>query len=256
VERAAVQAGLPGVRVLGRHPYYLKRILLWSAETQPPAITAESSRKTEMVHAQLERESVRRTLTHQEFLQTLQLGVTVSVLRDAKDLHVSRALELFNKTNQFNTTGVRYTLEQFHQHFAGGQELYVVQAEDRFTQYGLIGAAWIHDNCVKHVVMSCRALGLGIEEALLACIADRLTRQHATEIVGALWTTDANAACRQFYSRNGFTQAPANPALWARPLAVPLAVPPHISLTFSQTQSSTPRIDLGLRPIADAVLAR
>ncbi len=255
VERAAVQAGLPGVRVLGSHLYYLKRVLLWSAETQQPLITTESSRKTEMVHAQLQRESARKKLSHEEFLQTLQLRVSLSVLRDTKDLHVSRALELFNKTNQFNTTGERYTLEQFHQHFAAGHELYVAQAEDRFTQYGLIGAAWVQENTVAHVVMSCRALGLGIEDTLLACVGNRLARQNATVMHAQLRTTDANMACRQFYSRSGFTQLPNKPALWSRSLAVPLVVPAHIALTVAELGDVcvSGGIDLGLRPIGKAV---
>lgn len=220
VERAAIQAGLPGVRVLGGQLYYLKRILLWSAETQQRAITSESARKTEMVQAQLQRESARKAMSREEFLQTLQLQVLLSVVRDTKDLQMSRALELFNKTNQFNTTGERYTLEQCHERFAAGDELYVIQAEDRFTQYGLVGAAWVCENCVKHVVMSCRALGLGIEDTLLANIATRLTQQNFAVISGQLRPTGANTACRDFYGRNGFSQTPDNPALWSRPLAV------------------------------------
>jgi len=233
VERAAIQSGLPGVRVLGRQLYYLKRILLWSAETQSGVITPESVRKTEMVQAQLQRESVRKKLSPAEFLQTLQLRVTLSVLRDTKNVHVSRALELFNKTNQFNTTGVRYTLEQFHERFAAGCELYVVQAEDRFTQYGLVGAAWVDHNCIEHVVMSCRALGLGIEDTLLASLAKRLVGEDATLLFGLLQPTEANLACRPFYSRNGFLQSPENPVVWSRPLAVPLNVPPHVSLAVT-----------------------
>ena len=240
VERAAVEAGLPGVRVLGQHLYYLKRVLLWSAETQQRAITEESSRKTEMVHAQLQRETVRKSLSHEEFLQTLQLRVTLSVVRDTKDLNMGRALELFNKTNQFNTTGQRYTLEQCHQFFTEGCELHVIQAEDRFTQYGLIGAAWIHENCVKHIVMSCRALGLGIEDTFLASIANRLVREKAREIIGLLQATDANTACRPFYGRNGFTQIKAHPLVWTRPLTNYLVPPPHVSLTVADLMTSEP----------------
>jgi FkbH-like protein len=232
-ERAAVQQGLPGVRVLGGHLYYLKRILLWSAETQQPALTQESERKTEMVHAQLQRESVRKALSQEEFLRTLQLRVSLSVLHDTKNLHMIRALELFNKTNQFNTTGERYTLEQCHQHFAAGRELYVIQAEDRFTQYGLIGAAWVYQNCVNHVVMSCRALGLGIEDTFLAYLANRLVRQNVTQMFGQLQPTDANTACRQFFSRNGFTLLPDNPILWSRPSAASLFAPRHVCLSVS-----------------------
>jgi FkbH-like protein len=230
VERAAIQAGLPGVRVLGSHLYYLKRILLWSPETQQPVITREAGRKTEMVHAQLQRESARTTLSHQEFLQTLGLRVSLSVLHDTKHLNISRALELFHKTNQFNTTGARYTLEQCHQHFVAGRRLYVLQAEDRFTQYGLIGAAWVQQNCIHHLVLSCRALGLGIEDAFLAHLAQRLALEKATVMLGQLQPTEANTACRLLYSRNGFVQAQENPILWSRPLALPLVVPPHIAL--------------------------
>ena len=231
VERAAIKAGLPAVRVLGSQPYYLKRILLWSPQTQQPVLTRESGRKTEMVQAQLQRDAVRQTLSHQQFLQTLGLRVSLAVLRDTKDLQMSRALELFYKTNQFNTTGARYTLEQCHQHFATGRQLYVLQAEDRFTQYGLIGAAWVHQNCILHLVLSCRALGLGIEDAFLAHLAQRLAREKATLLLGRLQPTEANTACRQFYSRHGFIQAPGQPDLWSRSLALPLVLPPHIALT-------------------------
>jgi len=242
VERAAIQAGVPGARVLGSQLYYLNRVLLWSAETQQPAMSQESSRKTEMVQAQLQRESVRQALTHEEFLQSLQLRVSLSVVRDANDLRLGRALELFNKTNQFNTTGERYRLEQFHQFFTAGHELHVVQAEDRFTPYGLIGAAWVQRNCINHVVMSCRALGLGIEEALLAGIAQRLAGQNAPDMAGILRITEANTACRQFFSRHGFRQQPNDPALWSRSLSVPFEFPTHISVTASEARTSVRNI--------------
>jgi FkbH-like protein len=238
VERAAIQAGLPRVRVLGKHLYYLKRQLLWSAETQQRVITAESGRRTEMMHAQLERESVRKALSHDDFLETLELRVAISMVGSTTDLHMSRALELFNKTNQFNTTGNRYTLEQCHQRFVSGHRLYVVLAEDRFTQYGLIGAAWLLRNCVEHMVMSCRALGLGLEDAFLAHIANLLTDDKVEIMLGELQPTDANGACRLLYSRNGFARAPGNPALWSRPLTVPMRCPSHVSLNMAARGSA------------------
>ncbi len=236
-ERASIEAGLPDVRVLGSHLYYLKRILLWAPEMQQPVITSESSRKTEMVQAQLERESVRRRLSHEEFLQSLHLRVTVSILHEISDVHISRTLVLFNKTNQFNTTGGRYTLEHFQRNFAAGKRLYVLQAEDRFTQYGLIGAAWVNQNRIEHMVMSCRALGLDIEESFLAYLANRLVLENKSTLDGVLLLTDANVACRQFYAANGFTNSPDNPAFWSRELARPFPFPAHISFAESDTES-------------------
>jgi len=247
-ERAAVQAGVPGVRVLGSHLYYLKRVLLWSAETQQPVITQESGHKTEMVHAQMQRESVRKTLSHAEFLETLQLRVSLSIIQNTRDLNMSRTLELFNKTNQFNTTGERHTLEQCHQHFVAGHKIYVIQAEDRFTHYGLVGAAWVQDNCISQVVMSCRALGLGIEDALLAFIAKQSAGKNPGTFAGRLQPTATNAACHSFFSRNGFTQLPNSPVRWTRPLT-PLPIhPSHISLTVSDDQPAAGSV----KPIAYA----
>jgi FkbH-like protein len=233
VERAAIEAALPGVRVLGRHLYYLKRVLLWSPETQRSVITRESAQKTKMVRAQLERETIRKRLSHDEFLQTLGLRVTLSSVRSTTDLHLSRAIELFNKTNQFNTTGDRYTLQQCQRLFSAGRELYVLHAEDRFTHYGLIGAAWVNGNCVDHLVLSCRVLGLGIEETFLAYLAGRFEREHETVILGQLRLSDANLACRQVYARNGFAQVRENPVLWSRSLADHALPPPHVCLIES-----------------------
>jgi FkbH-like protein len=235
VERSAIQQQLPGVRVLGSHLYYLKRVLLWSAETQTPVITAESAGKTAMVQGQLQREAVRKTLSHEEFLKTIGLRVSFNRIRDLKDVNLNRALELFNKTNQFNTSGARYTLEQFDRLLAAGHQLHVIEAEDRFTQYGLIGAAWVNDHCVDHFVMSCRALGLGIEEAFLGVLSRQLAGQGKATIAGQLLFTDANLACRQVFSRNGFAQVDGHPSVWFRSLATLPPMPVHLAWVSAPT---------------------
>jgi FkbH-like protein len=227
LERAAVEAGVPGVRVLGKHLYYLKRVLLWSAETQTPDITAESLRRTQMVQAQVRRESARRAMPHEAFLRSLELRATVSRVEATGSLQMARALELLNKTNQFNTTGERYTLEQCHRRFLAGYRLYVLFAEDRFTQYGLIGAAWTVQSCVDHLVMSCRALGLGLEDAFLCHLAARI---GGKVLLGKLVRTEANLACREFYRRKGFEEAQGNALFWAR-LGEALEMPGHVTLS-------------------------
>ena len=106
----------------------------------------------------------------------------------------------------------------------------MLEATDRFTHYGLIGAAWVHQGCVEHFVLSCRALGLGIEESFLAALARQLAAEGRTSLSGRLVPTDANLACRQVFSRNGFAPVDGNPALWSRSLATPLPLPPHLAL--------------------------
>ena len=230
VERAALEAALPGLRTLGKQLYYLKRVLLWSAETQTRSITDESARRTAMMQAQVARESIRSDMPLEEFLTTLELRITLSTIRSTSDMQMHRALELLNKTNQFNTTGVRHTLAECHQRFAAGDRLHVVQAEDRFTRYGLIGAAWVGGNCIEQMVMSCRALGLGLEDAFLAHLTTSAMTDPDGARLGRLHPTAVNFACQQLYSRNGFVQADTDANLWIRPSGPPLPYPPHVTV--------------------------
>ncbi|MDT8871381.1 hypothetical protein RAA17_10620 [Komagataeibacter rhaeticus] len=59
VERESVRAALPDIRVIGSNPYLVRRILLWSAETQVLHLTDESARREVMVKGQIAREQVR-----------------------------------------------------------------------------------------------------------------------------------------------------------------------------------------------------
>ena len=85
------------------------------------------------MRAQLQREEVRTTLSHEQFLQALELTVSISIIRDANDVFLHRALELLNKTNQFNMTGARYTFEQCNHLLTTGHQLHILHAADRFT---------------------------------------------------------------------------------------------------------------------------
>jgi predicted enzyme involved in methoxymalonyl-ACP biosynthesis len=105
-------------------------------------------------------------------------------------------------------TGARYTFEQCNHLLATGHQFHILHAANRFTQYGLIGAAWVSHNCVEQFVMSCRALGLGIEDAFLANLSRQLAVAQWTVLQGKLIPTEANAACREVYRRNGFCPSP------------------------------------------------
>ena len=92
-----------------------------------------------MIQAQAVREAARIGAPREDFLARQE---TVVVLRrlsamDAKGL--PRAFELINKTNQFNTTGRRWTRRDCAAHFAAGGIFVVFEVADRFAEYGLVG---------------------------------------------------------------------------------------------------------------------
>ncbi len=203
-ERAAVQQAFPDIRVLGRHPYYLKRILLWSSETQTASITAESARRSEMVQAQIVRESTKTKLSRADFLAEAAPKVTIVWLGGASDPRFARAFELINKTNQFNTTGQRWTAETMGGFLAGGGRILAFEVADSFTSYGLVGAVLVRDASVEQWTMSCRVLGYDVEIAVMADLVTRLRAEGATEIRGRLVETEVNFPCRELVAKSGF----------------------------------------------------
>ncbi len=207
VERAAVKAALPEVRVLGAYPYYLRRVLLWSPESQVAFITQESVRRTEMVLAQAQREASRKRMSRREFLASLAIQVGMLEIRSADHPSFARAFELINKTNQFNTTGQRWTRTECAAAFSRGATFHAFEVEDRFTVYGLVGVAVTNAGCIEQFVMSCRVLGLDVEVAAVNEVALRLARDGVSRVTARLVETDANQPCRDLFEKCGFEKA-------------------------------------------------
>lgn len=205
VERDAIQSAFPDIRVIGSNPYYLRRILLWSAELERPLITEESMRRTEMVKSQIERETVRRQISHEEFIASLGLTATIHVVREPSDPKINRMLELLNKTNQFNTTGRTWTLEEISRNLSEGMEGYTVEVTDKFTNYGLVCVALIRGNSIEQFVMSCRVVGLEVETTTLATIEAAIGSAGFDRILAAAIDTDANLLSRDLYKKAGFS---------------------------------------------------
>jgi FkbH-like protein len=227
VERAAIEASIPQIRTLGAHPYYLRRILLWSAETQVAVITDESVRRTEMVQAQIGRDKIGGGMQRDAFLRTLELRMCIREIRSVQDRHFARALELINKTNQFNSTGERRNVQACAALFGAGTVFLCFDVQDRFSEYGLVGVAVMRGGHISQFVMSCRVLGLGAEAAFLAYLAERAGGSGCEMMTADYVATELGGLARDFLQRNGFVEAGAR---WeVRIDAVP-ATPSHVEV--------------------------
>lgn len=204
VERAEMAHAYPGIRVLGRYPFYLRRTLAWAPETQVASITDESGRRTQMIQSQVVREEARATLPRSVFLATLEIEVSVFPVPYGS-ARFARAFELINKTNQFNTTGRRWSADAIKAAMDAGMTLDAFEVRDRLTSYGLVGVCLRSRRNIDQFVMSCRVNGLDVEMAALATI---LAAIPGDEVVTATFKeTPSNLLCRDFWSRCGFTMA-------------------------------------------------
>jgi FkbH-like protein len=237
-ERAAVKAAFPEVRVLGPNPLVWRRILLWAAETQVPAITAESASRTEMVKSQVEREAQQKMLSREEFLASLNAQVCLREICGVDQADFPRALELLNKTNQFNTTGRRWTARECADAFAGGTRFFAFEVRDKFTGYGLVGVVVCTALRIEQFVMSCRVVGLEVELAVISALLGVLQPAGAGMLAAELKETELNLLARDLWRRSGFEPSPDG---WIRSFEPALAPPAHvrISLELGKQAAST-----------------
>ena len=201
VERDAVRREFPEIRILGEDLYGIREYLLTAPELDVPSITEESARRTEMIQAQSEREHTRSSMSREEFLQSLKLKVAHHVINHASGKEYERAFELLNKTNQFNTTGRRWTPEEILRFFAEGGVFHAFKVTDRFTAYGLVGLLLVQKNCICQFVMSCRVVGLDVEQQMLRVVIDKI---DAPDVTAEHVKTEKNHLCTDLYPKNGF----------------------------------------------------
>jgi FkbH-like protein len=230
IERESVRAALPGIRVIGGDPFVVRRILLWSAETQVVRITDETRHRQQRLQENIVRDARRRGVTTEEFLATLQTSIQCIEIRSVEQTEFNRAFELVNKTNQFNTTGKRWNFQECQAFLALGGRILAFSVSDKFSSHGLVGVVFINADVVVQFVMSCRILGMGIELAVLARIVTDLRGSGGLPVQASILKTESNSPCRDLFSRAGFEELwQRNATTWYRlPAGRVLEVPSHI----------------------------
>jgi FkbH-like protein len=99
------------------------------------------------------------------FLQQLAMRL---IIREPGLENSARALQLINKTNQFNLNGQRLDNDRLRQHLQAGARLFTATLEDRFGSHGEILACLVaRDGNIETLVMSCRVLQRQVESAFL-----------------------------------------------------------------------------------------
>lgn len=231
VERESVKAALPGIRTIGSDPFVVRRILLWSPETQIAKRSTESQRREQMLKLQFAREDEKSSMSRDAFLSGLGSTLSIWQVKDSGHRTFSRIFELVNKTNQFNTTGVRWSPDNYSSFLETGGVIHAFSVKDRFTEYGTVGVVFTRGDQIQQFVMSCRVLGMEIETAAMAHIVATLRRDRgASTIEGHIVETEANMPCRDLFKRSQFAEVGHQRLHYVlKPDAVP-RVSPHVRI--------------------------
>ena len=124
---------------------------------------------------------------------------------------IPRIAQLTQKTNQWNMTTRRYTDVQV-QSFAtdASRAVLSVASRDRFGNDGIVGVCILEFRGVECVIdtflLSCRVIGRGIEQSMLASAAGLARERGATSLAAEFLPTKKNKPAEGFYERSGFTR--------------------------------------------------
>ncbi len=143
-------------------------------------ITAEDRQRPLLYQQESLRERWRRqSLTLADFFAGLALEVGFSEPQPAQ---FDRVAQLTQRTNQFNTTTIRRSAAEIADLCRSqGLECLVTEVSDRFGCYGLVGLLVFRSAAealeVESFLLSCRALGRGVEHRMLARLGE-IARQR------------------------------------------------------------------------------
>ncbi|WP_239648358.1 HAD-IIIC family phosphatase [Komagataeibacter europaeus] len=200
-----VRSVIPDLRFLSEEHMDWRRAILFSPSTQVPRISTESQQRTQSLRAKINRDQVRQKMSREEWLRSLQIKQRYAVVRSENDRNFARAFELLNKTNQFNTTGQRWSLDAIKTLFARGGYIFCVFLQDKETDNGLIGLHLVQENRIIQSILSCRVFGLCSEYASMHVLAQHILKEYPT-VTGHFISTGRNFYCENYLEKCGFTK--------------------------------------------------
>lgn len=202
-EVAEVTTGCPGVCsiALPENPDEIPEFLdhLWCLDSKS-GTTAEDTKRTEFYREESQRRSMRDSShSFMEFLRNLDLDIQIQPLEEEDQ---ARVIQLSQRTNQFNASGVRLNENDIRKNSETRHQYLTVRVSDRFGDYGLVGVIRFEEFGesieVGMFLLSCRALGKGVERAMIRELGKRALETGRNEVRISFTDTDRNTPCRKF----------------------------------------------------------
>jgi FkbH-like protein len=206
-----VRLALPMVTViqLPTKPEQYSRSLFEDGWFDTLSISAEDLRRSSLYGQRAEAEVLRKTSTDLEgFYRDLDMTLSFSPVNVR---NLTRATQLTQKTNQFNTTTRRYSEGDIAERMNDpAWRLAVATVTDRFGDNGIVGLvmACCKDGvlAIDTFLLSCRVIGRTVETAMLAYLCEAASTMGATSLRGEIIPTAKNAPVRDIFERHAFVQ--------------------------------------------------
>jgi FkbH-like protein len=227
-ECAYVRGMLPEVEVvqMPADPTSYRRVLESLGWFDTLALTEEDKKRSGLYQQEIQRQRLRQESNSiEDYLRSLEMRMHIAL---ADDYSIPRIAQLTQKTNQFNVTTKRYTEQNIGlMNDDPMVDVFYASVQDRFSDNGIIAVAIVrYENdlaAIDTFLMSCRVIGRGIEQTLLATILQAARDRNCRTVQGEYIATAKNEPVKNLFAQNGFTPVEqAERSLWTRELSSPL----------------------------------
>lgn len=158
-----VAQGAPGVRCYSAG---LACSLPGLPEFTPRFVTTDSAMRRSMYQADIRRNTAEESFAgpKESFLESLDMRFTLGPVEDGD---LERAVDLTERTNQLNATGLTFSHDELAAlRFSDRHMLTISSLEDKYGTYGKIGLSLVEkgEDCwrIKLLLMSCRVMSRGV----------------------------------------------------------------------------------------------
>ena len=185
---------------------------LWLLDAR--AATLEDAMRSQMYAEELQRASARQTTgSYGAFLASLDIRV---LMHTPEQADWSRVAQLSQRTNQFNTTGNRYSESDLATLLQEPDtDIRCISVTDKYGAYGLTGSIFIRRGIEAWTVfgfmLSCRVLGRGVEHTILRQLAQEAAAGGVSELRLDFVRLARNAPALQFLQGIATASAVAQP---------------------------------------------
>jgi FkbH-like protein len=172
-----------------------------------PNLSQEDLDRATYYKADVKREAFANSVDPEAYLQALNMQLTPIQIDPS---NIQRVVSLINRTNQFNLTNKRHTVQDvMHLINLPGTYAYCYQLQDKFGDSGIIGVLIaIRDAASMHIdtfLMSCRVLNRKVEYAIYQHFIGWARNNNINQISAEYVKSNKNILVADLYSKFGLT---------------------------------------------------
>ena len=170
-------------------------------------LSKDDLKRNEMYKENIQRAKAEASFSnYKDYLLSLDMK---GIIRPFEPLYVERISQLSNKSNQFNLTTHRYTVNDIERLSEDDEHITLYgKLIDRFGDNGLVSVVIGHvseDQCdIDLWIMSCRVLKRDLEYAMMDELVKKCQEKGVKRIIGHYYPTAKNGMVKEFYSLQGF----------------------------------------------------